>query len=235
MADEELHTIDPNEPQDLQPEHDAETVESVEAETVESVETVEAVETIETVETVEKSDEAEEVAEAAGTEETAETQETEEAEGAEASAEEDVSEEDAASEEDVTPEDEAEAEGETDEESDEEEEEEEEDDEISFVNMDKVEAVLNASADRAVLTPQMRRMMSRQEETTRRVEESIKGTKSNPRWFVPLFCILMVIGLIWVVAYYLTSTYPIPNIGNWNLLIGFVIIMIGFLMTMWWR
>ena len=101
--------------------------------------------------------------------------------------------------------------------------------------MDKIEAVLNATADTTAMTPQMRRMMSRQEESTKRVEESIKGTKSNPRWFVPLFCILMVIGLIWVVTYYLTSTYPIPNIGAWNLLIGFVIIMIGFLMTMWWR
>ncbi|PLS29250.1 septation inhibitor protein [Bifidobacterium parmae] len=103
------------------------------------------------------------------------------------------------------------------------------------VDMDQVEAVLNATADKSSMTPQMKRMMARQEENTRRVEETIKGTKSNPRWFVPLFCILMVIGLVWVVCYYLTSNYPIPNIGAWNLLIGFVIIMIGFLMTMWWR
>ncbi|WP_055426707.1 cell division protein CrgA [Bifidobacterium aesculapii] len=103
------------------------------------------------------------------------------------------------------------------------------------VDMDQVEAVLNATVDKSSMTPQMRRMMARQEENTKRVEETIKGTKSNPRWFVPLFCVLMVIGLVWVVCYYLTSNYPIPNIGAWNLLIGFVIIMIGFLMTMWWR
>ncbi|MBT1172664.1 cell division protein CrgA [Bifidobacterium sp. MA2] len=109
------------------------------------------------------------------------------------------------------------------------------DDAAGIVDMDKVEAVLNATADKSAMTPQMQRMMARQEENTRRVEETIKGTKSNPRWFVPLFCILMVIGLIWVVTYYLTSDYPIPNIGAWNLLIGFVIIMIGFIMTMWWR
>lgn len=109
------------------------------------------------------------------------------------------------------------------------------DDAAGLVDMDKVEAVLNATADKSSMTPQMQRMMARQEENTRRVEETIKGTKSNPRWFVPLFCILMVIGLIWVVTYYLTSNYPIPNIGAWNLLIGFVIIMIGFIMTMWWR
>ena len=65
------------------------------------------------------------------------------------------------------------------------------------VSMDKVQAVLNATADKSEMTPQMQRMMSRQAENTRRVEETIKGTKSNPRWFVPLFCALMIIGLIW--------------------------------------
>ena len=68
------------------------------------------------------------------------------------------------------------------------------------VSMDKVQAVLNATADKSEMTPQMQRMMSRQAENTRRVEETIKGTKSNPRWFVPLFCALMIIGLIWTVA-----------------------------------
>ena len=103
------------------------------------------------------------------------------------------------------------------------------------VSMDKVQAVLNATADKSEMTPQMQRMMNRQAENTRRVEETIKGTKSNPRWFVPLFCALMIIGLIWAVVYYLTSDYPIPNIGAWNLAIAFAIIMVGFIMTMWWR
>ena len=103
------------------------------------------------------------------------------------------------------------------------------------VDMDQVEAVLNATADKNMMTPQMQRMMNRQAENTRRVEETIKGTKSNPRWFVPLFCALMIIGLVWAVVYYLTSDYPIPNIGAWNLAIAFAIIMVGFIMTMWWR
>jgi len=103
------------------------------------------------------------------------------------------------------------------------------------IPMDRVEAVLNATVDKDSLSPQMQRMMNRQAENTRRVEESIKGTKSNPRWFVPLFCALMIIGLVWAVVYYLTSDYPIPNIGAWNLAIAFAIIMVGFIMTMWWR
>ena len=103
------------------------------------------------------------------------------------------------------------------------------------IPMDRVEAVLNATADKDSLSPQMQRMMNRQAENTRRVEETIKGTKSNPRWFVPLFCALMIIGLVWAVVYYLTSDYPIPNIGAWNLAIALAIIMVGFIMTMWWR
>ena len=94
------------------------------------------------------------------------------------------------------------------------------------VSLDKVEAVLNSNVDKSQLTPQMRRMVQRQEE---------KGTKANPSWFVPLFCILMIVGLIWAVTYYLTTDYPIPGIGAWNLAIAFGIIMVGFIMTMWWR
>ena len=109
------------------------------------------------------------------------------------------------------------------------------DDDDLDIPMDRVEAVLNATVDKDALTPQMQRMMNRQAENTRRVEETIKGTKSNPRWFVPLFCALMIIGLVWAVVYYLTSDYPIPNIGAWNLAIAFAIIMVGFIMTMWWR
>ena len=111
----------------------------------------------------------------------------------------------------------------------------ESDDDDLDIPMDRVEAVLNSTVDKDSLTPQMQRMMNRQAENTRRVEETIKGTKSNPRWFVPLFCALMITGLVWAVIYYLTSDYPIPHIGAWNLAIAFAIIMVGFIMTMWWR
>ena len=113
------------------------------------------------------------------------------------------------------------------------------DDEEYGLSMDKVEAVLNQSVDKKHMTPQMRRIIQRQEENTKRVEETIKDTKANPRWFVPLFVTLMLLGLIWIVVYYISSTrgnvYPIPTIGNWNLAVGFGILLVGFLMTMWWH
>ncbi len=58
----------------------------------------------------------------------------------------------------------------------------------------------------------------------------------NPSWWVPVMVGLMVVGLLWLVACYLTQTdYPVPGIGNWNLVVGFVLLMGGFLMTTRWR
>ncbi len=47
---------------------------------------------------------------------------------------------------------------------------------------------------------------------------------------------LMVGGLVWVVVTYLSSAaWPIPGIGNYNLLVGFVLIIAGFVLTTRWR
>ncbi len=85
------------------------------------------------------------------------------------------------------------------------------------------------------LNPNMKRIVKKQAEETRRVEKSIENTKSNPAWLVPLFCFFLLLGLAWVVVYYLSGSYPIPNIGAWNLAIGFAIMFLGFIMSMWWR
>jgi len=60
--------------------------------------------------------------------------------------------------------------------------------------------------------------------------------KPNGRLFVPIMVGLLVLGLAWIVAYYITrGDYPIPDIGNWNLLAGFGILLVGFGMTTRWR
>jgi hypothetical protein len=60
--------------------------------------------------------------------------------------------------------------------------------------------------------------------------------KPNPRWYAPLMLGLMVLGLIWIVVFYISQTmYPIPKIGDWNLLIGFGLLLAGFAMTTRWR
>ena len=109
------------------------------------------------------------------------------------------------------------------------------------IDLNEVDKLLNAKGNEKDLPKNMQRLIAREKENNKRVEESIKGAKTNPSWFVPLFCFLMILGLLWVVVYYIDTQrtggvgYPIPAIGNWNLLVGFVILLIGFLMTMWWN
>ncbi|MEK8226748.1 cell division protein CrgA [Oerskovia sp. M15] len=49
---------------------------------------------------------------------------------------------------------------------------------------------------------------------------------------------LMLLGLAWIVIFYLTSSglgLPIPALDNWNLVIGFVLIIAGFVLTTRWK
>ena len=58
----------------------------------------------------------------------------------------------------------------------------------------------------------------------------------NPPWFVPVMLGLMVIGLIWVVTFYVTKQqYPVEGWGMWNLGAGFAFILVGFAMTTKWK
>jgi hypothetical protein len=60
--------------------------------------------------------------------------------------------------------------------------------------------------------------------------------KPNARWFVPVMLGFLIIGLAWIVVFYITQTkYPVPDLGYWNLGIGFGILLIGFGMTTHWR
>lgn len=64
-----------------------------------------------------------------------------------------------------------------------------------------------------------------------------KKNLTNPPWFVPVMLGLMVVGLLWVVSFYVMAPrdFPIPGITSWNLVIGFGLMIVGFLMTTRWR
>ncbi|MBN2176295.1 MAG: cell division protein CrgA [Demequinaceae bacterium] len=59
--------------------------------------------------------------------------------------------------------------------------------------------------------------------------------KKNPAWFTPTMTAFYVIGMVWILVYYISqAVYPLP-IDNGNLLVGFGFITVGFLMTTRWK
>ena len=58
----------------------------------------------------------------------------------------------------------------------------------------------------------------------------------SPRWLAPIMLAMFLLGLAWIVVYYITQTkYPVPNLGAWNMGIGFVFVGIGFSLATRWR
>lgn len=72
------------------------------------------------------------------------------------------------------------------------------------------------------------------------LKEQEEAKRLNPKWLVPTILALMLIGLIWIVVFYITASgttygYPIPTIGNWNIAIGLALILAGFILTTIWK
>jgi hypothetical protein len=78
-----------------------------------------------------------------------------------------------------------------------------------------------------------------------KVEKVAKSRNSedalNPVWFKPVMFGFMIVGLFWIITYYVTSAqFPLGaatplNLSNWNILIGFGIAMVGFMMSTRWK
>jgi hypothetical protein len=67
------------------------------------------------------------------------------------------------------------------------------------------------------------------------VDHAIAPAES-PRWLAPVMVSAFLVGLLWIVVFYITQTeYPIPGIGAWNMVIGFSIIGFGFTLATKWR
>lgn len=63
------------------------------------------------------------------------------------------------------------------------------------------------------------------------------NTTGTPRWYIVLMLGLMIVGLAWLVVNYLAGT-SIPlmrELGPWNYLVGFALMIVGLLMTMGWK
>jgi hypothetical protein len=78
--------------------------------------------------------------------------------------------------------------------------------------------------------------MAREKTRPASVPAASDETTPNPVWFKPIMFGLMLIGLAWIIVYYISNTtLPIASIGAWNIVVGFGIAFVGFLMTTRWR
>jgi len=61
----------------------------------------------------------------------------------------------------------------------------------------------------------------------------------SPRWLAPTMVASFLIGLFWIVVFYVTSgtppVRPIAGIDSWNIVIGFGFIGVGFSLATRWR
>lgn len=72
-------------------------------------------------------------------------------------------------------------------------------------------------------------------EEQRHIEEESPLLES-PSWLAPVMVANFLIGLLWIVIFYISQTaYPIPGIGAWNMIIGFSFIAVGFSLATKWR
>ena len=64
-----------------------------------------------------------------------------------------------------------------------------------------------------------------------------RALKPSPRWYAPVMVALMLLGLLWIVVYYVAGD-RIPlmvSLSAWNFAIGFGAMVAGLIMSMRWR
>jgi hypothetical protein len=59
----------------------------------------------------------------------------------------------------------------------------------------------------------------------------------SPSWYAPVMAGLMVLGLVWIVVYYVAGDRIgfMTSLGVWNFAIGFGAMVAGLVMSMRWR
>ena len=63
------------------------------------------------------------------------------------------------------------------------------------------------------------------------------GAGVSGRWVAPAMVTLLVLGLVWIVVYYITeASLPMMSaLGGWNLVVGMGLITAGFILATKWR
>lgn len=57
------------------------------------------------------------------------------------------------------------------------------------------------------------------------------------RWVPPVMVACFVLGLVWIVVFYLagTSIPGMSGLGNWNIVVGMGLFIVGFVLSTQWR
>jgi hypothetical protein len=66
---------------------------------------------------------------------------------------------------------------------------------------------------------------------------SARAVQPSPRWYAVLMVALMLLGLLWIVVYYVAGDAIgfMTSLGAWNFAIGFGLMVAGLVMSMRWR
>lgn len=68
----------------------------------------------------------------------------------------------------------------------------------------------------------------------KKTEINLSG--SGRQWVAPLMLALFLLGLAWIVVFYVTEgKLPITAFGNWNIVVGFGFIAAGFVVSTQWK
>ena len=72
-------------------------------------------------------------------------------------------------------------------------------------------------------------------ESRRTTGRRVAAPTQNPAWLAPTAVVLLIVGLAYLVTYYISAgQLPLP-IGDWNLAAGFGVLMVGGGMLMFWK
>ena len=91
------------------------------------------------------------------------------------------------------------------------------------------------------LSPMPKSKLRKKVQESHAHEEQIHATEphaplESPSWLAPVMVANFLIGLFWIVTFYVSQTqYPVPGIGAWNMIIGFTFIGVGFSLATKWR
>ena len=88
----------------------------------------------------------------------------------------------------------------------------------------------------AVIPPAAKAAQARQAAEAEKRRQAQALDAPNPSWWAPVFVTLLLVGLLWIVVFYISQgQWPVAAFNYWNLVVGFALLIAGFGMTMKWK